>query len=80
MSGGVEMQRAASLARLTAFGRGSDGEIDLAEAALLLASLDHPDPPLDACREHLALMAAELAETPGRQRRSEPARPRPRFA
>jgi regulator of sirC expression with transglutaminase-like and TPR domain len=64
VNGQIEMQRAASLARLTEFGRGSDGEIDLAEAALLLASLDHPDPPLDACREHLALMAAELGETP----------------
>ena len=59
MSGSVEDRRA----RLTEFGQGQDGEIDLAEAALLLASLDHPDPPLEACRAHLARMAAELAET-----------------
>ncbi len=51
------------MARLTEFGGAADESIDLAEAALLLASLDHPDPRLEDCRLRLAEIGADLAGT-----------------
>ncbi len=39
-----------------------DEDIDLAEAALALAALDHPDVSLDRYRDHLSLLAREVAE------------------
>lgn len=59
----VDGSRAGVLARLTALGRESDGALDLAEAALLLASLDHDDPPLDRCRRRLGRIGEDLAAT-----------------
>jgi regulator of sirC expression with transglutaminase-like and TPR domain len=49
----------AALARIAAL---PDGEIDLAEAALALAALDRPQVPLDRYRDHLAELAADVAE------------------
>jgi len=42
---------------LEAIGTTSDAEIDLAESALLLASIDRPDEPLEPYRVHLAELA-----------------------
>jgi regulator of sirC expression with transglutaminase-like and TPR domain len=39
-----------------------DEDIDLAEAALALAALDNPDVSLDRYRDHLSLLAREVAE------------------
>jgi regulator of sirC expression with transglutaminase-like and TPR domain len=39
-----------------------DEDIDLAEAALALAALDQPDVSLDRYRDHLSLLAREVAE------------------
>jgi len=39
-----------------------DEDIDLAEAALALAALDHSDVSLDRYRDHLSLLAREVAE------------------
>jgi regulator of sirC expression with transglutaminase-like and TPR domain len=39
-----------------------DEDIDLAEAALALAALDHPDVSLDRYRDHLSLLAAQVGE------------------
>ena len=39
-----------------------DEDIDLAEAALALAALDHPDVSLNRYRAHLSLLAREVAE------------------
>jgi regulator of sirC expression with transglutaminase-like and TPR domain len=55
--------RTQALARLKSFGLLDDGAIDLADAALLLASLDHPDPQLEDCRLRLAQIGAALAKT-----------------
>jgi regulator of sirC expression with transglutaminase-like and TPR domain len=52
-----------AIARLTAFGQGPDRDIELAEAALLLASLDHGQPALEECRTLLAAVAEELRLT-----------------
>ena len=58
-------------ARLRALGAQADGEIDLAEGALLLAALDRPRVPLARYRHHIALLqrdtgrvAAELSDDP----------------
>lgn len=48
-------------ARLAAMGEAGDEAIDIAEAALLLALLDHPDSNRHACRQHLAALAADAA-------------------
>jgi regulator of sirC expression with transglutaminase-like and TPR domain len=53
--------RATAVARLAAFGAGPDADIDLAEAALLLASLDRPEASLAACRAALARLVGDLA-------------------
>jgi regulator of sirC expression with transglutaminase-like and TPR domain len=63
VSPGAEDARAAVLARLAALGRAGDDTLDLAETALLLASLDHADPPLAACRRRLAGIGDDLART-----------------
>jgi regulator of sirC expression with transglutaminase-like and TPR domain len=57
--------RTAAVARLAAFGAGADAGIDLAEAALLLASLDRPGPALDASRALLTQLVGELARAAG---------------
>jgi len=46
-------------ARLAAMGAGLDEAVDVAEAALLLALLDHPESDGFACRQHLAALAAD---------------------
>ena len=43
-----------------------DEDIDLAEAALALAALDHSDVSLDRYRDHLSLLAREVAELKAR--------------
>lgn len=48
-------------ARLAAMGQGEDAAIEIAEAALLLALLDHPGTDGHACRQHLAALAADAA-------------------
>ena len=48
--------------RLGEFGDQADAKIDLAETALLLASLDLPDRPLDECRHRLAAIGRELKD------------------
>jgi regulator of sirC expression with transglutaminase-like and TPR domain len=53
-------ERAAAVARVAAFGAGVDAEIDLAEAALLLASFDRPEASLEDCRARLAAIVADL--------------------
>jgi regulator of sirC expression with transglutaminase-like and TPR domain len=49
------------VACLRAFGAGADAEIDLAEAALLLASLDRPEVRLDDYRQRLADLVQDLS-------------------
>jgi regulator of sirC expression with transglutaminase-like and TPR domain len=51
----------AVLARLAAIGCADVADIDLAETALLLGSLDMPDAEIDDCRAALAALAADLA-------------------
>ena len=69
--------RATILERLTRLGQASDEALDLAETALLLASLDHPDPPLEDCRQRLGRIGDDLAATAaGRGDRSLAARAR----
>jgi regulator of sirC expression with transglutaminase-like and TPR domain len=77
MTGAAAEKRVAVIAHLTELGRVEDEAIDLAEAALLLASLDHDDPPLEACRRQLAGIGEDLAATDaGRGDRSLAARAR----
>jgi regulator of sirC expression with transglutaminase-like and TPR domain len=54
------------MARLGALGTLDDGALDLAETALLLAALDHPDIALDRYRKHLENLGREVvAEAKG---------------
>jgi regulator of sirC expression with transglutaminase-like and TPR domain len=53
--------RAATVARLSAFGAADDGDIDLAEAALLLGSFERPEADLDAPRHWLGEAVRDLA-------------------
>ncbi|MFQ5765250.1 MAG: transglutaminase family protein, partial [Rhodospirillales bacterium] len=46
--------------RLTAIGESADGDIDLAEAALVLAAVDRPGVPLEPYRRHLERMVADV--------------------
>ena len=48
------------MARLGALGMVDDGALDLAETALLLAALDHPDVALDSYRQHLGGLGREV--------------------
>ena len=69
--------RATIRERLTRLGQASDEALDLAETALLLASLDHPDPRLEDCRQRLGRIGDDLAATAaGRGDRSLAARAR----
>jgi regulator of sirC expression with transglutaminase-like and TPR domain len=52
--------RADLRARLIRLGRLPDAEIDLAEAALVLASIDRPRVPVEPYRRHLARLAADV--------------------
>src|SRR5215470_5544760 len=52
--------------RLGELGEQTDAKIDLAETALLLASLDLPDRRLDECRHRLAAIAQELKDEAAR--------------
>jgi regulator of sirC expression with transglutaminase-like and TPR domain len=58
----MTMRRAEILSALEAVGRQPDDAIDLAEAALLLAALDHPETDLAPYRRHLAALASNLAD------------------
>ena len=64
MSTAKGQSRAGVIAELRKLGKLADANIDLAEAALLLGSLDHPDPGLDDCRDRLARIAGDLGKTP----------------
>ena len=69
--------RATIRERLTRLGQASDEALDLAETALLLASLDHSDPRLEDCRQRLGRIGDDLAATAaGRGDRSLAARAR----
>ncbi len=48
-------------AALAVMGRGEDGDIQIAEAALLLAALDRPRVGLERYREHLQELSEALA-------------------
>ncbi len=48
--------------RLRRIGGQADADIDLAEAALLLAALDQPDQPLDRYRHHLSLLRRDTTD------------------
>ena len=61
MSPPAEDDRAAIVERLSSFGAAEDSDIDLAEAALLLASFDRPDADLDVSRGWLAEVVRDLA-------------------
>ena len=61
MSAQAEEDRAAIVERLSSFGAADDGDIDLAEAALLLASFDRPDADLDVSRGWLNEVVRDLA-------------------
>ena len=62
------MRRRAVISRLEAkdvlrrVGTQPDEDIDLAEAALALAALEQPETELDRYRDHLSLLAREVAE------------------
>ena len=62
------MRRRAVISRLEAkdvlrrVGTQPDEDIDLAEAALALAALEQPEAELDRYRDHLSLLAREVAE------------------
>jgi regulator of sirC expression with transglutaminase-like and TPR domain len=58
----VTSDRTAAVATLRRVGRQSDDAIDLAEAALALASLDRPRVDLERYSHHLALLARDVAE------------------
>jgi regulator of sirC expression with transglutaminase-like and TPR domain len=62
MSALSEDDRAAIVAQLSFFGAVDDGDIDLAEAALLLASFDRPDANLDLPRRWLGEVVRDLIE------------------
>lgn len=53
--------RADLRARLIRLGRLPDEEIDLADAALILAAIDRPRVPLEPYRRHLARLASDVA-------------------
>ena len=61
MSAQAEDDRAAIVERLSSFGAADDANIDLAEAALLLASFDRPDADLDVSRGWLRAVVHDLA-------------------
>jgi regulator of sirC expression with transglutaminase-like and TPR domain len=61
----MTLRRAEILNALETVGRQPDETIDLAEAALLLGALDHPDVDLAPYRRHLAALAANLADFAG---------------
>ncbi len=48
--------------RLRQIGGQADADIDLAEAALLLAALDQPDQPFERYRHHLSLLRRDTAD------------------
>lgn len=58
----MTMRRAEILNALEAVGRQPDEMIDLAEVALLLGALDHPETDLAPYRRHLAALASNLAD------------------
>jgi regulator of sirC expression with transglutaminase-like and TPR domain len=62
----IVSERATVLERLRQVGREEDAAIDLAETALLLASLDRPGEPLDPYRRVLADIAAGARAATGR--------------
>ena len=64
------MRRAEILNALEAVGRQPDEMIDLAEAALLLGALDHPETDLAPYRRHLAALASNLADFAAPERES----------
>ena len=53
-------------ARLSDFGRREDGDVDLAEVALLLAALDRPRVTLERYRDHVAMLQLETAREAAR--------------
>ena len=59
MSAGAPVAQVA-LARLAAIGRSADEDIDLAETALMLGSLDQPEARMEEPRAALAALAADL--------------------
>ena len=59
---GSEAVLEAARATLKAAAKRTDSEIDLAECALALASFDRPDVTLERYREHLALLARDVAD------------------
>jgi regulator of sirC expression with transglutaminase-like and TPR domain len=61
MSGSNAGERGEIEARLSDIGRQADGDIDLAEAALLLAALDRPRVPLERYRDHVAMLQLDTA-------------------
>ena len=61
MSADDSVGRSATIARLSAFGAASDGDIDLAEAALLLGSFDRPEVDLDDYRRRLSELVQDTA-------------------
>jgi regulator of sirC expression with transglutaminase-like and TPR domain len=63
MTDGAAHRRPESAAegRLAAIGRAPEAPFDLAEAALMLASLDRPRVPLERYRQHLADLAGAVA-------------------
>jgi regulator of sirC expression with transglutaminase-like and TPR domain len=58
----MSMRREDALIALEKLGRQPDETIDLAEAALLLASVDIPDMDLSPYRRHLAQLASDLTD------------------
>lgn len=57
------IQRPLIVSRLTDVGNGDDADIDLADTALLLATLDHPDVDLHPYRKFLSTLSDEARET-----------------
>lgn len=53
--------------RLRSIGGQPDAEIDVAEAALLLAALDRPETNLERYRHHLSLVSRDVADLAGRE-------------
>jgi regulator of sirC expression with transglutaminase-like and TPR domain len=58
----IQAGSAALLSALTTVASQSDSQIDLAETALLLARLERPGVAIDRYREHLALLARDVAD------------------